>query len=374
MKTLVRARNISKVFALAEHGGGPVSLLAALRAGKRETTHREVRALQDVSFEICEGERVGIIGRNGAGKTTLLSILCGITGPTAGIIEVQGDVHAMLTIGAVLRDDATGRENIRLDGAIHGKSSEEIEAHIAEIIAFSELEEFIDRPVRTYSSGMKGRLAFSMGAFIDPNILIIDETLSVGDSFFSQKATQRMKEITRRGRIVIVVSHALGLIKDMCTRCLWLDQGKLVMDGHPADVTRAYQGTVEQADEAELLAKFGAGERVSERPDAGRLQTVTVEQERNPLVATARAFVPLHVIIHGEIGNLAGSADIQLSILRVDGRQIMSQRLSEAGEALPEQGLFTASVAFDPLILAAGLYRFDVTLTDAAGSIDTACR
>ena len=105
MKALVRARDISKVFALAEHGGGPVSLLAALRAGKRETTHREVRALQDVSFEICEGERVGIIGRNGAGKTTLLSILCGITGPTAGIVEVQGDVHAMLTIGAVLRDD-----------------------------------------------------------------------------------------------------------------------------------------------------------------------------------------------------------------------------------------------------------------------------
>jgi lipopolysaccharide transport system ATP-binding protein len=221
---------------------------------------------------------------------------------------------------------------------------------------------------------MKARLAFSMGAIIDPNILIIDETLSVGDVFFAQKATQRMKEISRRGRIVIVVSHGLGFIDDMCTRCLWLDQGKLVMDGHPADVTRAYQGAVEQADEAELSAKFGAGEKVSERPDAGRLQAVTLEQEHNPLVATARAFVPLHVIIRGEIGNFAGSADIRLSILRVDGRRIMSQRLSEPGEALPQQGLFTASVAFDPLILGAGLYRFDVTLMDADGSIDTAYR
>ena len=182
-----------------------------------------------------------------------------------------------------------------------------------------------------------------------------------------------MKEITRRGRIVIVVSHALGFIDDMCTRCLWLDQGKLVMDGDPADVTRAYQGAVEQADEAELSAS-SARVREFEASRRRPAQTVTLEQERNPLVATARALFPLHVIIHGEIDNLAGSADIRLSILRVDGRQIMSQRLSEAGEALPQQGLFTASVAFDPLILGAGLYRFDVTLMDADGSIDTAYR
>lgn len=373
MKALVRARDVNKVFALAEHGG-PVSLLAALRAAKRETTHREVHALHDVSFEIREGERVGIIGRNGAGKTTLLSILSGITAPTTGELEIRGDVHAMLTIGAVLRDDLTGRENIRLDGAIHGKSSEEIESHISEIIAFSELDEFIDRPVLTYSSGMKARLAFSMGAFVNPDVLIIDETLSVGDVFFSEKAEKRMKEITRQGRIVIVVSHSLAFIDNTCNRCLWLDQGKLVLDGPPADVTRAYQAAVEQADEIELTAKFGAGEKVSERPDAGRLHSVALEQERHPLAATARAFVPLQAIIHGAIGNLARSADIRLSILRVDGRRIMSQRLSEAGEALPQQGLFTASVAFDPLILGAGLYRFEVTLMDADGSIDTAYR
>jgi lipopolysaccharide transport system ATP-binding protein len=374
MKALIRAHHVSKVFALAESGGGPVSLLAALRAGKRETTHRQVRALRDVSFEIHEGERVGIIGRNGAGKTTLLSMLSGITVPTTGELEIQGDVHAMLTIGAVLREDLTGRENIHLDGAIHGKGSEEIESHVCEIIAFSELDEFIDRPVLTYSSGMKARLAFSMGAFVNPDILIIDETLSVGDVFFSQKADKRMKEITRQGRIVIVASHGLGLIDEMCSRCLWLDQGKLVMDGPPADVTRAYQAAVERVDEAELAAKFGAGEKVSQRTDVGRLKAVTLEQERHPLAATARAFVPLHVIIDGEIGKLAGSADIRLSILRVDGRQIMSRHLSEAGKALPQEGPFTASVAFDPLILGEGLYRFEVTLMDADGSVDAVHR
>src|SRR5450755_2330055 len=212
MTALVQATGLTKTFALAEAGGKSVSLLEALRAGRPEISMRNVHALRDVSFEIREGERVGIIGRNGAGKTTLLSLLAGITDPLSGRVEIVGDVHAMLTIGAVLRDEATGRENIYLDGVVHGKSRENIDAHVDEVIAFSELAEFIDRPVRTYSSGMKARLAFSMGTFIEPDILIIDETLSVGDVFFSAKASRRMKEITARGRIVIVVSHALKVI------------------------------------------------------------------------------------------------------------------------------------------------------------------
>jgi lipopolysaccharide transport system ATP-binding protein len=370
MNALVRAGNISKTFVLAEHGGGPVSLLAALQAGKRETKYREVRALQNVSFEIREGERVGIIGRNGAGKTTLLSILSGITEATSGTVEVQGDVHAMLTIGAVLREEATGRENIRLDGAIHGKSTEEIDAHIAEIIAFSELQEFIDRPVRTYSSGMKSRLAFSMGAFVNPDILIVDETLSVGDVFFSQKALQRMKEITRQGRIVIVVSHALGLIDDMCTRCLWLDQGRLVMDDRARDVTRAYQAAVEQADEAELARKFGKAAAGANRGEAGRLTALVLSQSGLPIAATAQAFNPLSLSIAGELARTDGAADLELAMMRVDGRPILRQKLSAHGERLPASGPFKVTVDFDPMILGANLYRAEVVLLDRAGAID----
>ncbi|MBL8587671.1 MAG: ATP-binding cassette domain-containing protein, partial [Methylobacteriaceae bacterium] len=149
MRASLRLSNVSKVFALGEPGGGQMSLLDALRAGKREIAAREVRALENIDLAISEGERVGVIGPNGAGKTTLLSLMAGITQPTAGSIEVQGDVHAMLTIGAVLRDDLTGRENIYLDAAVHGRSKAEIDEVAARIIAFSELGDFIDRPVRT---------------------------------------------------------------------------------------------------------------------------------------------------------------------------------------------------------------------------------
>lgn len=370
----IRVRSIHKIFALAERGSGPVSLRAALRAEHRDVSARELRALQDISFDIAEGERIGIIGRNGAGKTTLLSLLAGITEPSSGTVEVVGDVHAMLTIGAVLRDDMTGRENIYLDGTIHGKSEAMIESHVEEVIAFSELGEFIDRPVRTYSTGMKARLAFSMGAFIEPDVLIIDETLSVGDAFFAAKASKRMKEITAQGRIVIVVSHALAVIDDICDRCLWLDQGKLVMDGPAREVTKAYERAVEQADEAELAAKFGADDISAVRATAGQLRRLLVEQNGKALAASARAFQPLCLVIEGQLREPAGQADILLSVLRVDGRHIFSQRRSETGQAPLGKGNFTVSATFDPLILGAGLYRFEVRLLDELGSADATHR
>lgn len=374
MSASIHVRNLVKTFALSEMGSGPVSLRDALRTGRRQATQRRVRALQDVSFDIRQGERVGIIGRNGAGKTTLLSLLAGISEPTAGSIAIEGDVHAMLTIGAVLRDEVSGRENIYLDGAVHGKSHAEIAAHVEEVIAFSELREFIDRPVRTYSSGMKARLAFSMGAFIEPDVLIIDETLSVGDVFFAEKASRRMKEITAQGRVVIVVSHALAVINDICDRCLWLDQGKLVMDGPAQEVTAAYERAVEQADEAELAAKFGSGEPIPRRPEIGNLDGISLAQHSAVLTASARAFVPLSLTVSGQLDRTEGTADATLSILRVDGRRILNRRLSEAGQALPSGGPFTLSVTLDPMILGAGLYRFDLTLHDADGLIDAVHR
>lgn len=370
MDAHVSVRSVSKSFALARLGRGPVSMREALRTGQRHTTQREVCALQDVSFDIRQGERIGIIGRNGAGKTTLLSILAGIAEPSSGQIAITGDVHAMLSIGAVLRDDTTGRENIYLDGAVHGKNRDEIDAHVDEVIAFSELSEFIDRPVRTYSSGMKARLAFSMGAFIEPDILIIDETLSVGDAFFSAKAAKRMKDITAQGRIVIVVSHALGVIDEICTRCLWLDQGKLVMDGPAKEVTKAYERAVAQADEAELAAKFGRAPAILRRAEAGCLGDLHLDQLGAVVSTSARALVPLRLSVSGQLLQAVGPTDLGLSILRVDGRPILDRRLSQEAAPLPATGPFDAAVTFDPMILGAGLYRFELTLLDERGPID----
>lgn len=374
MKARIHVEGVSKAFALSEPGAGPVSLREALRAGRREVHTREIQALSNVSFDVNEGERIGVIGRNGAGKTTLLSLLAGVASASTGHIDISGDVHAMLTIGAVLRDEATGRENIFLDGAVHGKTREEVEAHVAEVIEFSELGEFIDRPVRTYSSGMKARLAFSMGAFINPDILIIDETLSVGDAFFSVKATRRMKEITAKGRIVIVVSHALGFIDEVCDRCLWFDQGKLVMDGPAREVTRAYSKAVEDADESELNAKFTAFENATKRPDAGALDLPCYTQEGRVVSASVRAFVPLAIDMVGTVDPKSINPDLRIRIMRVDGRLVLSKSMSQCGQGLPSCGSFESRLEFDPLILAAGLYRFEITLEDAHGPIDQAVR
>ena len=213
-------------------------------------------ALDDISLTIHKGERVGIIGRNGAGKSTLLQILAGITEPTSGRINIAGKVTAVLTLGIGLREDLTGRENIYLDGETQGKSRREMSVYIDGIIEFAELGKFIDLPLRTYSTGMKARLAFAMITQIDPEILIIDEALSVGDAAFSVKAGRRIAELCARGAIVLIVSHSMQSIQELCNRCLWLDQGKLVMDGAPEAVTRGYLQSVKEADEADHVARF----------------------------------------------------------------------------------------------------------------------
>lgn len=362
MTASISVKGVGKSFALAEYGGGPVSLSEALRLGRKELVTRHVDALKDVSFKISPGERVGIIGRNGAGKTTLLSLIAGITEPSSGTIEVQGDLHAMLSIGAVLRDEATGRENIYLDGAVHGRTKGQIDTLVEEIIAFAELGDFIDRPVRTYSSGMKARLAFSMGAFIKTDILIIDETLSVGDATFSRKATRRMKEMTQAGQIVVAVSHSLTTIVEICNRCLWLDNGRLVMDGSPEAVTEAYLGSVEKADAEDLARKFGSPSLPPDFPELGGLDALSLEQNGQAVVASAKAFVPMLARVSGRLNHATPDTDLVVSILRVDGTTIWREKLSSrAGEALPS-GEFGVEILFEPLVLGENLYRLDAAL------------
>ena len=226
----------------------------------------------------------------------------------------------MLSIGAVLRNEATGRENIYLDGAVHGKSREEIGCHVDDIIAFADIGEFIDRPVHTYSSGMKGRLAFAMGAFVDPDILIIDETLAVGDAFFAEKSMRRMKDIANKGRIVFIVSHGLASIVEMCDRCLWLDQGRLVMDGAPKQVTAAYQAAVSQADEVELKRNSKSANPSNSGLMRAHCACSTLSKVGVSRAATVRAFEPLTIRVGEHLARCEGPPDLHVEILRVDGR------------------------------------------------------
>lgn len=207
---------------------------------KDDPAHEEFWALEDVSFDIQQGDRVGIIGRNGAGKSTLLKILSRITEPTSGKVSVKGRVASLLEVGTGFHPELTGRENIFLNGAILGMSKAEIKSKFDEIVAFAEVEKFLDTPVKRYSSGMYVRLAFAVAAHLEPEILIVDEVLAVGDAQFQKKCLGKMEETGNDGRTILFVSHNMGVISQLCSTCVWLDQGKIKGIGQTGSVVNAY--------------------------------------------------------------------------------------------------------------------------------------
>src|SRR6266516_3718458 len=215
---------------------------ALRRAGNDATS--TIWALKDVSFEVRPGEVVGIIGRNGAGKSTLLKILSRITEPTTGKIELYGRVGSLLEVGTGFHAELSGRENIFLNGSILGMKRSEIARQFDEIVAFAEIEKFIDTPVKYYSSGMYVRLAFAVAAHLQQEILIVDEVLAVGDAAFRKKCMGKMSEVARDGRTVIFVSHNMAAVQSLCSRVMWLDQGRVVREGAPAAVIREYLKSV----------------------------------------------------------------------------------------------------------------------------------
>lgn len=249
---IIRAENLGKKYDLGAGSGNAARYRtlrdtlaeAASKLGQRKTRAKaeEFWALRDVSFEIGRGEVVGIIGRNGAGKSTLLKILSRITEPTTGRVRVGGRVASLLEVGTGFHPELTGRENIFLNGAILGMSRLEIKAKFDEIVAFAEVERFLDTPVKRYSSGMYVRLAFAVAAHLEPEILVIDEVLAVGDAEFQKKCLGKMEEVSRGGRTVLFVSHQTGAVAGLCNRAMLLDQGQLVEIGSSRDVIARYLG------------------------------------------------------------------------------------------------------------------------------------
>lgn len=203
--------------------------------------HRFV-ALRNITFSIPQGQTVGVVGPNGAGKSTLLSLVAGLCPPDEGSVSVNGRVAALLQLGAGFHPDLTGAENLRLNAALLGLSGRQTAQAFERIVEFSGIGQFIDQPLRTYSSGMIMRLAFSIAVHVQPDILIIDEVLSVGDQAFQAKCMDKILEFKREGKTLLFVSHAMGAVQSLCERALWLDHGELVMDGHAAEVLAAYEG------------------------------------------------------------------------------------------------------------------------------------
>lgn len=211
---------------------------AAARANRRMSY--TVEAVKHVSFDVPHGTVLGVVGSNGAGKSTLMRTLAGILPPTEGRVIVEGRVSTLLALGVGFNRKLSGRENVVLGGLAAGLSRDQMEAKYEEIVAFAELEEIMDFPMRTYSSGQFGRLAFSVAVTMDPDVLLIDEALSVGDARFKRKSARKMKQLCRQDRTVVLVSHALGTIKELCDKAIWLDQGELKLWDEAEDVVDAY--------------------------------------------------------------------------------------------------------------------------------------
>jgi ABC-type polysaccharide/polyol phosphate transport system ATPase subunit len=220
------------------------------RLGRRERIVREIEALRGVSFEVEHGKVLGVVGANGAGKSTLVRTIAGILPPTAGRIEVHGRVSTLLALGVGFNRKLSGRENVVLGGLAAGLTREHLHEKYEEIVAFAELEDFMDMPMNTYSSGMYGRLGFSVAVNMDPDILLIDEALSVGDAKFRKKSFEKMRELCSEDRTIVLVSHALGSIEELCDQAIWIHKGELRMEGEPSDVIHAYTSFLEVGETA----------------------------------------------------------------------------------------------------------------------------
>lgn len=287
--TRLKVENISKQYRLGEVGTGtlshdinrywhkirgkedPYSIVTEVNDRLTKGSSDYVWAMDNINFEVKEGEVLGIIGRNGAGKSTLLKVLSKVTGPTNGKIIINGRIGSLLEVGTGMHPELTGKENIYLNGAILGMSKAEITSKLDEIIEFAGVEKYVDTPFKRYSSGMRVRLGFAVAAFLEPEILIVDEVLAVGDAEFQKKAIGKMKEISKEGRrTVLFVSHNMGSIRSLCDRCILMDHGKVIFDGITDDCIREYLTINMSEKHTDLL-------QVKERNGNGKLKFNSVE-------------------------------------------------------------------------------------------------
>ncbi|SFK45510.1 ABC transporter ATP-binding protein [Lysobacter sp. cf310] len=305
---------------------------------KPRTYFREFWALSGVSMTVARGETVGIVGRNGSGKSTLLQIVCGTLSPTSGTAAISGRVGALLELGSGFNPEFTGRENVYMNGAILGMSQDEIASKYDDIVAFADIGDFIDQPVKTYSSGMYVRLAFAVIAHADAEILIIDEALSVGDVFFGQKCMRFLRDFQKRGT-VLFVSHDAGAVTNLCDRVLWLDGGRVVMDGPAKEVCEAYSASV-YGHRPEVLPKPAAEPLEREHTDDAGVMDATRDKSLAPAETDAEGFDPS--LDHSRMRvfrfdpNLEGFGDGGASITSmrlesVEGRKLL---LMEGGQVV----------------------------------------
>ncbi|HUJ40906.1 MAG TPA: ABC transporter ATP-binding protein [Candidatus Acidoferrales bacterium] len=324
-------------------------------------------ALRGVSFDVKEGDTIGIVGRNGAGKSTLLKILAGITLPTEGSAEVRGRVGSLLEVGTGFHPELTGRENIYFSGSILGMKRREIDRKFDEIVAFSGVETFLDTPLKHYSSGMQLRLAFSVAAHLEPEVLLVDEVLAVGDLEFQKKCLGKMEEVTRGGRTVLFVSHNMGAIRRICTRGVWLDRGEVRMTGTAAECVDAYAASVEALETGNGV--FDLGLRTDRTGDGRvRMRQLRVMGSAGSPSGTFEFCEPLRFEFDLEAHEVVRACFLGLMINAADGAELVSSCHTDSAEVRELKPGERRSLIcdFDQNVLRPGTYSIQASVLDVA--------
>jgi ABC-2 type transport system ATP-binding protein len=352
----VEAVEVSKKFRLIKERNN--SLKATILRGRRVVAE-DFWALRDVSFEVYQGEAFGLIGENGSGKSTMLKCLTKILRPNHGSVAVHGKVSALLELGAGFHHELSGRENVFLNGAILGLSQKELRRRFDEIVDFAGIEKFIDEPVKNYSSGMYVRLGFSVAINVDPDVLLCDEVLAVGDEAFQRKCNEKFAELRRNGTTLVVVSHGMDSVQNLCDRAAWFSHGRLLKVGPPREVIEAYTDTVEVnrsvADDGHQ--RWGSGE--------GRIVQVELLNAAGQPATRLHSGEPAVLRLHYEMQEAIERPVFGLTFTTVDGFCV-SAPTSRDVECVPEKlaGSGYVEVVFAAIRLLPGTYDLSVSLTD----------
>jgi lipopolysaccharide transport system ATP-binding protein len=315
------------------------------------SSNEEFWALNDVTFEINQGERVGIIGRNGAGKSTLLKILSRITEPTQGSVRIKGRVASLLEVGTGFHPELTGRENVFLNGAILGMSKVEIQRKFDEIVAFAGVEKFLDTPVKRYSSGMYVRLAFAVAAHLEPEILIVDEVLAVGDAQFQRKCIGKMEQVGKEGRTILFVSHNMAAVRALCTRAIFMQQGQVALDSNAEEAISDYLADEEVSESSVIWDKQNA-------PQSPELRFVKAyilndQEELASLIDCRKEF---SIVVEYEVLKPLSGLRIGFFMQNPEGIPICGSNDPEAWQPLREPGYFSSKCTFPGHVLNSGRY------------------
>lgn len=368
--TVIKVEGLGKVYKIGERERylalrdnllNLVKLPYKLITGNAPLKKPQFWALKDVSFEVKKGEVIGVIGRNGAGKTTLLKILSRITEPTTGQVTLKGRVSALLEVGTGFHPELTGRENIYLNGAILGMKKKEITAKFDAIVKFSGVEKFLDTPVKRYSSGMQVRLAFAVAAHLDPEILLIDEVLAVGDAEFQKKCLGKMKDAATSGRTILFVSHNMAAVKNLCTRCVLLKDGKIDDIGETDKIIKKYLEMVE------TIAELPIARRKDRKGDGKlRITKIYCEDKRGRRISNFFSGQDVRIVAEYESGTKEQLTNVQIafSVDNKDGVrifQLWNELTGDSFAKIPNKGKFICYIPDLPLVT--GDYVFTIFTT-----------